>query len=154
MKEDHIFWSNGRVHIKETNQSEPWFLVEWSCTKERLNGRGPYILVEWSCANKKYKSVGTLNSGRMVVHIASAKITVREGSLSPYSFYGQILDCSVCNFQSMNSPMELNSLFSKFFCYIIRFVTWHLIRRENGRLAKAFMFFWNNSLRFKNYKLY
>ena len=108
---------------KKINQSEPRFLVEWSCTKERLNGRGPYILVEWSWANKKNKSVGTLNSGRMVVHIASAKITVREGSLSPYSFYGQMLDCSVCNFQSMNSPMELNSLFSKFFCYIIRFVT-------------------------------
>ena len=46
----------------------------------------------------------------MVVHIASAKITVRDESLSPYNFYGQMLDCSVCNFQSMNSPMELNSL--------------------------------------------
>ena len=37
MKEEHIFWSNGRVHI--TN-----------------------------------KSVGTRNSGRMVVNIASAKV--------------------------------------------------------------------------------
>ena len=123
-------------------------MVEWLCTKERLNERGPYILVEWSCAKKRNKSVGTLNSGRMVVHIASAKITVREGNISRYSFYGQMLDCSVCNFQSMNSPMELNSLFSKFFCCITRFVTWHLIRCENGKLAKALMFFWNNSLRF------
>ena len=154
MKEDHIFWSNGRVHIKEINHWETWFLIEWSCTKERLHERGPYILVEWSCANKRNKSVETLNSSRMVVHIASAKITEREESISPYSFYGQILDCSVCNFQSMNSSMKLNSLFSKFFCYITRFVTWHLIRRKNGRLAKAFMFFWNNSLPFKNYKLY
>ena len=29
---------------------------------------------------------------------------------------------SVCNFQSMKSPVELNSLFSKFFCYITWFV--------------------------------
>ena len=40
-----------------------------------------------------------------------------------YSFYGQLLDCLVCNFQSMNSPMELNSLSSKFFCYITGLVT-------------------------------
>ena len=30
---------------------------------------------------------------------------------------------TVCNFQSMKSPVELNSLFSKFFCYI----TWFII---------------------------
>ena len=29
---------------------------------------------------------------------------------------------SVCNFQSMKSPMEVNSLLSKFFCYITWFV--------------------------------
>ena len=29
---------------------------------------------------------------------------------------------SVCNFQSMKSPVELNSLLSKFFCYITWFV--------------------------------
>ena len=134
-----VEWSCTKEKI---NERRPYILVEWSCTKERLNERGPYILVEWSCANKRNKSVGTLNPGRMVVHIASAKIRVREGSISPYSFYGQMLDCLVCNFQSMNSPMELNGLFSKFFCYITRFVTWHqLIRRENERLAKAFMFF-------------
>ena len=41
---------------------------------------------------------------------------------------------TVCNFQSMKSLMELNSLLSKFFCYI----TWllcQLIRRNTGRLA-------------------
>ena len=32
------------------------------------------------------------------------------------------IQCSVCNFQSMKSPMELNCLFSKFFCYITWFV--------------------------------
>ena len=30
--------------------------------------------------------------------------------------------CSVCNFQSMKSPVELNSLLSKFFCYVTWFV--------------------------------
>ena len=41
---------------------------------------------------------------------------------------------TVCNFQSMKSPMELNSLLSKFFCYI----TWllcQLVRRNTERLA-------------------
>ena len=41
---------------------------------------------------------------------------------------------TVCNFQSMKSLMELNSLLSKFFCYI----TWllcQLIRRNTGQLA-------------------
>ena len=49
-------------------------MVEWSCTKERLNERAPYIIAEWLYANKINRSVGTLNSGRMVVQIASAKI--------------------------------------------------------------------------------
>ena len=40
----------------------------------------------------------------------------------------------VCNFQSMNSPVELKSLFSKFFCYII-WLLYHLIRQDTGRLA-------------------
>ena len=37
----------------------------------------------------------------------------------------EVLLCStlaVCNFQPMKSPMELNSLFSKLFCYITCFV--------------------------------
>ena len=80
------------VYKKKINQCGPQFLVEWSCTKERLNERGPYIFVEWSCAYKRNKSVGTLNSGRMVVHIDSAKMPQHEGSISPSSFYGQLPD--------------------------------------------------------------
>ena len=41
---------------------------------------------------------------------------------------------SVCNFQSMKSPVELNSLLSKFFCYITCLL-YQLIRRDTGRLA-------------------
>ena len=37
---------------------------------------------------------------------------------------------SVCNFQSMKSPVELNSLLSKFFCYI----TWFVISPDQTRL--------------------
>ena len=143
INEDPNFWSIGRVQNKERiNERGSYNLVEWSCTnkrkkinedpnfgrmvvrKRKINERGRYILVEWSCANKRNKSVGTLNFGRMAVHTASAKITELERSISPYSIYGKMLDCSIFNFQSMNSPMELNSLFSKFFCYITKFVTW------------------------------
>ena len=35
---------------------------------------------------------GTLISGRMVVHIASAKIPEGQGSILPSSFYGQLPD--------------------------------------------------------------
>ena len=41
---------------------------------------------------------------------------------------------SVCNFQSMESPLELNSLLSKFFFYITWFL-YQLIRGDTGRLA-------------------
>ena len=34
--------------------------------------------------------MGTLSSGRMVIHIASAKITECEKSISPSGFYGQL----------------------------------------------------------------
>ena len=64
----------------------------YDITKERLNERELYLFVEWSCANKRNKSVGTLNSGRMVVHIASAKNPECEGSTSPSSFYGKLLE--------------------------------------------------------------
>ena len=83
--------------------------------------------------------MGTLNFGRMVVHIASAKIMEREGSISPYSFYGKMLDCSVCNFQSMNSPMEIIA-FSQNSFVISPGLLHDLIRRENKLLAnEAFM---------------
>ena len=55
-------------------------MVEWACTKERLNERGTNIFVEWSRAYKINKSVGYLNSGRMVVHINSAKMLQHEGT--------------------------------------------------------------------------
>ena len=67
-------------------------MVEWSCTKERLNERRPYIFVEWSCAYKRNKSVETLISGRMVVHIDSTKMLEHEGIISPSSFYEQLPD--------------------------------------------------------------
>ena len=41
---------------------------------------------------------------------------------------------SVCNSQSMKSPVELNSLLSKFFCYII-WLLYQLIRRDTGRVV-------------------
>ena len=41
---------------------------------------------------------------------------------------------AVCNFQSVKSPVELNSLLLKFFCYIT-WLLYHLIRRDIGRLT-------------------
>ena len=117
-------------------------MVEWSCTKEKINERGPYISVEWSCANKRSESVGTLNSGRMVEHIALAKITECAGRMSLYSFYGQMLDCSVCNFQSMNEQShETEYPFLKILLLHHQVCYMHdLIRRKNGQLAnEAFM---------------
>ena len=43
---------------------------------------------------------------------------------------------SVCNFQSIKSPMELNSLLSKFFCYVAWFD-----KRRNWRPYKRGLFF-------------
>ena len=58
---------------------------------------------------------------------------------------------SVCNFQSMKSPVELNSLFSKFFCYITWFVispdqTQHWTTCKRGLYVKILLFLPNNSL--------
>ena len=41
---------------------------------------------------------------------------------------------TVCNFQSMKTIVELNSLLSKFFSYITSLL-YHLIRRNYGQLA-------------------
>ena len=57
---------------------------------KRKNERGTYMFVKWSCGNKRNKSVGNLNSGRMGMHIASAKIAKSEESISPSSFYAQL----------------------------------------------------------------
>ena len=75
---------------KRINERRPYIFVEWSCTKEIINERGPYTFVEWSCAHKRNKSMGTLISGRMVVHINLAKMLEHGGSISPSSFYGQL----------------------------------------------------------------
>ena len=132
-------------------------MVEWLCTNKKKNERRPYILVEWSCAQKRNKSMATLIFGRMVVHKRKVKwkrtiyfsrmvvcILFRLKSrssreFSPYSFYGKMLDCSVCNFQSMKSPMELIA-FSQNSFVISPGLLHDLIRRENKLLAnEAFM---------------
>ena len=41
---------------------------------------------------------------------------------------------SVCDFQSMKSPLELNSILSKVFC-CITWLLYQLIRRDTGRLV-------------------
>ena len=46
-------------------------------------------------------------------------------------FFWKII--TVCNFQSMKSPVELNSLLSKFFC-LITWLLYQLIRHDTGRL--------------------
>ena len=68
------------------------------CAKERINERGPYTFVEWLCAYKGNKSVGTLNSGRMVVYIDLAKVLEHRGSISPSSFYGELPGLLVTRF--------------------------------------------------------
>ena len=55
---------------------------------------------------------------------------------------------AVCNFQSMKSAVELNSLSSKFFCYI----TWldaTLDDLQTRPLRQILLFFRNNSLAVK-----
>ena len=94
------------------NKRESCIFVEWSCAnkkKKKISGdpnywsndhdkrkieqkRTIFFLVELSCANKRNKSVGTLNSGQIVVHIASAKIPEPEVSISPSNIYGKLLD--------------------------------------------------------------
>ena len=61
---------------------------------------------------------------------------------------------SVCNFQSMKSPVELNSLLLKFFCY----VNWFDERRHWRPFkwclfVKSYCFFEAIAKWFKNYKL-
>ena len=80
------------VYISRNVSVWTLILVEWSCTKERLNERGPHIFVEWSCAYKRNKSLGNLNSGLIVVHIDSAKMSQYEGTDSPSRFYEQLSD--------------------------------------------------------------
>ena len=53
---------------------------------------------------------------------------------------------TVCNFQSMKSPAELNSLFSKFFCFVTWFFmspgqTRHWTAYKRGLQVKSYCFF-------------
>ena len=66
--------------------------------------------------------------------------------------------CTVCNFQSMKSPVKLNSLFSKFFCCITWFVispdqTRHWTTCKRGLYIKSYCFLETRASRFKIYKL-
>ena len=63
---------------------------------------------------KVYNVLMRLNETRNVLWHESCKCVCRLNSSVCYS--------TVCNFQSMKSPVELNSLLSKFFCYITWFV--------------------------------
>ena len=65
---------------------------------------------------------------------------------------------TVCNFQSTKSPVELNNLLSKFFCYI----TWLVISPDQRRhwttckrdfYVKSYCTFETIAQRIKNYKL-
>ena len=58
------------------------------------------------------------------------------------------LSISVCNFQSMKNPVQLNSLFSKFYCYITWFcyITWSdatLDDLQTRPLRQNLLFLWN-----------
>ena len=64
---------------------------------------------------------------------------------------------SVCNFQSMKSPVEHNSFLSKLFCYIIWFVilpdqTRHWMTCKQSLYVRSFCLFETIAQRFKNYK--
>ena len=66
-----------------------------------------------------------------------------------------IYEKSVCNFQSMKSPLELNGVLSKFFCFIT-WLLYQLIRRntttcKQGLYVKSYCFF--ETITVKNYKL-
>ena len=55
----------------------------------------------------------------------------------------------VRNFEYIKSPVELNSLFSKFFCYITRFITLldaTVDDLQTRSLHKIFFFLWNINL--------
>ena len=74
----------------------------------------------------------------------------------------QVIAITVCNFQSMKNPVELDSLLSKLFCYIPCFAVYYLISPDQaphqttckrGLYVKSYCFFEIIAQRFKNYKL-
>ena len=74
-------------------------MVEWSCTKERLNEREPYILVESSCTNKKNKSVGTLILVEWSCILLQLKSQCLRGASHHTAFMGK---CSTAQFVILN----------------------------------------------------
>ena len=69
----------------------------------------------------------------------------------PFPILLHCRNISVCNFQSMKSPVQLNSLFLIFFCYITWFdETRHWRPCKRGLHVKFYCFL---AQRFKNYKL-
>ena len=71
-------------------------MVEWSCTKKRLNERGSYIFVEWSCANQ----------WGLLYLVEGSCILLRLKS-SPSKFYGHLA----------------RLLATSFYCYL-KMMTW------------------------------
>ena len=74
-----------------------------------------------------------VGGGPVVVGCRWVSLTLVGGSV-----VGDFVICrlpvTVCNFQSMKSPVKLNSLLLKLFCYIT-WLLYHLIRRDTGRLT-------------------
>ena len=79
------------------------------------------------CCHQKLRSLLDCTPTRLR---ASPIIDMRITYLRVYALYPLVIRALrayldlplVCNFKSMKSPMELNSLLSKLFCYITRFV--------------------------------
>ena len=95
-------------------------------------GRSHYLLpyVYLQLSDEDLRNVDNYN-GKIKVGVL--KIEKLSGEFCGASlFLSKILQD--CNFQSMKSPVEMNSLLSKFFCYIT-WLLYQLIRRDTGRLA-------------------
>ena len=67
---------------------------------------------------KEFLKFGEAETEKQEFHSSKSAVTINNIH-SPQKVPNTI---SVCNFQSMKSPVELNSLLSKFFCYITWFV--------------------------------
>ena len=79
MKEDHIFLSNGRVHIRWINQWGREILVEWSCVLLRLK----------SLARREHLIIQLLGATVRLLIISSLIYPVDEFSLKEMRTWGQ-----------------------------------------------------------------
>ena len=109
------------------------------------------FLSKWQFFHKiyyiKHGNVETMNKLRMAKKIFQLPV-----------FHKRLTYITTCNFKSMKSFVDLNSLFSKIFCYI----TWYVIPLvqmgqwmtcKRGLYVKSYCFFQTIAQRFKNYKL-